>query len=94
MAQTVLMTIIDLEELKLEIAEAVLNGIGKNNHVTGKYEQLVKVDAIAKELQVSVQTVHNWKNAGLIPYSRIANKVFFRRQEVINAMKKIDGKQK
>ena len=53
-------------------------------------DQLIKIDDVAKMLNVSKVTVFAWKKAGKIPFYRIANKIYFKRNEVIESLKKIE----
>ncbi len=86
------MTTIDIGELTRSVAAEVVRTLKEQELVSSTDEQLVKMKDLAKELKVSVQTIITWKNAGKIPFYRLANKVFFKRSEVIEAMKKISVK--
>ncbi len=51
-------------------------------------QELIKIPEVAKILQVSEVTVHSWKKAGKIPFYLISNRVYFKKNEVISALKK------
>ena len=51
-------------------------------------EEPVKIDEIAKMLQVSHVTIHQWKRAGKIPYHKMGKQTFFYKSEVLDSLKK------
>ncbi len=61
-----------------------------------KIEQDKELDFIPKKkvvsmLQVTSQTLHNWeKHEILVPY-KIANRVFYKKADIVKAMKKPDS---
>jgi excisionase family DNA binding protein len=54
-------------------------------------EPLLKIGEIADDLNVTRQTIHDWKRKGLIPYERVGSRVFFRKSQVRAALKKIEA---
>jgi excisionase family DNA binding protein len=64
----------------------------KNNNPSPTAEYLTRKD-VAKLFGVSLVTVHNWMNEGLlIPY-KIANRTRFKRSEVESSLERKDGRQ-
>jgi excisionase family DNA binding protein len=54
-------------------------------------EPLLKIEEIAEDLNVTRQTIHEWKRKGLIPFERIGARIFFRKSKVRAALKKIEA---
>lgn len=82
-------------ELKEIISQAVLDAINSSEVTThsqpqpqSNEDQLLRISQLAVLLSVSKQTIHNWKKQGLIPFHRISNKVFFKKSEVLQSLKK------
>jgi excisionase family DNA binding protein len=78
------------EELKQLISDAVSQALeGKlNTSHEEKTDILIKLDEVSKLLGVSKVTIHSWKRKGLIPFYRISNKIYFKEDEVMAALKK------
>jgi excisionase family DNA binding protein len=53
-------------------------------------DPLVKIDEICELLKVSKVTIHKWKAEGKIPFRRISNRIFFKKSDVLEALKKIE----
>lgn len=51
-------------------------------------EELLTIKQIATFFQVSNTTIHNWKNAGLLPYVRIKSRIRFKKSEVLKLYEK------
>lgn len=45
-------------------------------------ETILSIKELAEQKNVSIQTIHNWKKEGLIPFYRIGRNVFFKLSEV------------
>ena len=86
--------ILQPEELKKLIRDSVYEAIDNrlssdsnmNRHT--KEEELIKLSEVASLLGVSKVTVHAWKRKGLIPFYRISNMVYFKKNEVLKSLKK------
>jgi excisionase family DNA binding protein len=92
MADTLLIQI-SKDELKAYIQEAVkdsLKMIQQPKPIELDSDPLLKIEEICSILHVSKVTIHKWKKAGRIPFHRISNRIFFKRCEVIESLKKID----
>ncbi len=77
----------DLKALiKDSISEALEEKIKPQQ--TEKEDQLIKLNEACRLLGVSSVTIHNWKRSGLIPFYRISNKIYFKKNELIQSLKK------
>ena len=77
------------DELKALIRDAV-NEVNEKLPTSElvKEDQLISLNECADFLSVSLVTIHTWKKAGLIPFYRISNKIYFKKNEVIGSLKK------
>lgn len=55
-------------------------------------EELIKIGEVAKMLGVTTVTIHDWKKKGKLPFYRIANKIYFKKNEVIETLRRIEGR--
>jgi len=73
---------------KFESIEETLKDLGKktapqeNNILTRK--------DLAKLLSVSIPTIHNWANSGIITAYKIGNQTRFKKDETLKALKKVN----
>ncbi len=88
--QTILTTI-PVDELKNLISEALRYEISQIQipETTLQEDTLIKISDVAELFKVSKVTIHDWKKKGLIPYHRLSNKIYFKKSEVLAAMKSI-----
>ena len=56
-----------------------------------KDEELIKIEAVCKMLNVSKVTVWTWKKTGKIPFYRLGGRIYYKRSEILEAMNKIEG---
>lgn len=80
------------DELKQLINDAVVNALAENTNPQPQAERddpLIKLSEACRLLGVSSVTIHTWKKTGLIPFYRISNKIYFKKNELINSLKKI-----
>lgn len=92
MNNQIILTSIALDDLKSIIAESISNELQKFKQAEPEKseKELLKIDDVAKMLNVSKVTIWDWKKRGLIPFYRIANKIYFKRNEVIECLNKIE----
>lgn len=92
MINQMLLTSITIDDLKIVISQSISDELQKFKSQTPETNdcELIKIDEVAKMLNVSKVTVFAWKKAGKIPFYRIANKVYFKKNEVIESLKKIE----
>lgn len=72
-----------------QLKECIDYAVGKQLNETEKREneRMLTIDEVCQIAQVSRQTVHRWKTAGLIPFVKIGKNVRFRYSDVINLLK-------
>jgi excisionase family DNA binding protein len=89
--ENIYLTGITLDEFKSFIHDSVKIALAElKEEEKPKDDELIKVDEVAAMLKVSKVTVFQWKKTGKIPFYRISRKVFFKRNEVLESLKKID----
>lgn len=82
---------VNLEELKQLIKEAVNDAlkVSQPSASKTKTDDLIKIADVEEILGVSKVTIHKWKKIGRIPFHRISNRIFFKREEILDSLKKI-----
>ena len=93
MTKTILISL-EQDELRRIITEAAKTALQEHNSVRRQDQfpdsnVLLKIHEVAKLLSVSKVTIHDWKRKGIIPFHRMGGRVFFKKQEVIQALKKV-----
>jgi excisionase family DNA binding protein len=78
----------ELKDLIKESVKAILKQ--QTTQEPSAYDRLLKIDEVCALLKVSRVTIHKWKKAGVIPFHRISNRIFFKGAEVMEALRKID----
>jgi excisionase family DNA binding protein len=84
------------EELKNLIQECLLKALEEHHVKKPTIEQnqakddLIRLSEAARLLKVSKVTIHSWKRKGLIPFYRISNKIYFKKSEILAALKKVN----
>lgn len=43
---------------------------------------------VMQKLHVSVRTLQSWRTNGLLPYSRINNKIYYRKSDILSLLNK------
>ena len=51
-------------------------------------DELIKIQQVAELFGVSKVSVHAWKKAGKLPFYRISRKIYFKKSEVLEALKR------
>lgn len=78
------------KEIETNIIQKLTGTI--ENHHSQNDGELLTLEETAAFLKKSKVTIHAWKKAGILPYIRISNKIFFRKSDlnfdVINLKKK------
>ncbi len=84
---------VNANDLLTQISEVVTNAINEKQRQKPKIDdELMTRKEVAKFLKVSLQTLHNWANNGvLVPY-RIGNKLRYKRSDVLKALIQINKK--
>ena len=90
MNNTLILNGISIDDFKTVISESISNELQKfRPQEPEKQDELIKIEEVAKMLNVSKVTIFAWKKQGKIPFYRIANKIYFKRNEVIESLKQI-----
>lgn len=89
--QTVFITETDLSDL---IKFAVVTAFKEVQAIKKPDNTLLTQLQTAELLKVSIPTLNNWKNKGLIPFSQVNRKIFFRKQDVLQAIENLTNKAK
>lgn len=75
-------------ELRKVIEEAVMNALAKAAPQKQE-EELIGRQEVASIFRISLVTLNEWMNKGLVPYYNMNRRIYFIRQEVMEAMKKL-----
>jgi predicted DNA-binding transcriptional regulator AlpA len=59
-----------------------------NNKLNIIDDELIKINEVAKLFGVSTTTIFNWKRAKKLPSYRISNKVYYKKNEILNCLNK------
>ena len=78
----VILLSISRQELTELIQEAVSKGLN-----TKAQKELLSVKELCVWLGISISTLNNWKAAAIIPFHRLGKRVFFKRAEILEALK-------
>jgi hypothetical protein len=46
----------------------------------------------AEKLKISIPTLNSWKEKGLLPFTQIGRKIYFKSQDVVNALDTLSNK--
>jgi predicted DNA-binding transcriptional regulator AlpA len=52
-------------------------------------DALMSSDEVMKLCKISHATLQNWRNANKIPFNKIGNKIFYRKLEVLEAIRQV-----
>ena len=97
MENQLILTSVSIDDLRNIIQNAVAIEMKKNNSsilTANKQDELINGQQVMDLLNISYTTLYLWKQQGKLPFHRIGRRVYFKRDEVINALKKIDLKGK
>lgn len=86
MAEKIIFTQIDLSDLTETIKKCVREELNRNKPVI-KEDELLKIKDAIKILGVSKVTLHKWRKKGILPYHRIASRIYFKKEELISALR-------
>ncbi len=70
-------------ELKAALSERETN----KTSLSGEETTVLTRTEIARLFQVTLPTIHAWMNAGILPFHRLGGRVYFKKAEVLKAMK-------
>ncbi len=88
MEKNIIFTQIPLEELKEIISECVRNEVQKSSgQIVLPDDELIKIADAVKLFHVSNTTLFIWREKGILPYYRISSRIYFKRSELLDALK-------
>ena len=79
----------DLETLIRDIIQEELKPVIDHLNVSTPHQDLIKISEACKLLNVSKATIHKWKREGRIPFHRMSNRIYFKKEELMEAVKKV-----
>jgi len=79
-----------LRELIEETIQSALASYEKSRPQQQQNELLTQRE-VAKLLDVSVTTIIKWKSLNLLPYHKVNSRVYYRKNDVLEAMAKFSG---
>lgn len=82
---------VSLEELKTLISESINIALESRANLLNKpveEDPLLSIKEVQKILSVSKVTIHKWKKKGLITYHKLNRRLYFKKSEILNAVKK------
>jgi excisionase family DNA binding protein len=84
-----ILSTVPLDQLRSIILETVNTAFQsqKNSEIRQEEDPFLKIHEVCKMLQVSRVTIHNWKKQGILPFHRISRKIYFKKSEVVAALK-------
>lgn len=82
--------------VKTGVEEALLsyNEIQSSNTLAGNESAIINRKDIAELFGVSLVTVHDWMSKGLLPHYKMNGRTYFKKTEVLQAMKQVKIKRK
>ena len=81
------------EELRELIQSSMAEFLRENNSQSksSEIDPLIKINEVCGILRISKVTVHKWKKSGRLPFHRISNRIFFKKSEILDSLKKIEA---
>jgi excisionase family DNA binding protein len=77
----------DVVENALQVSKAYNSNLMKGESVNSE-SGLMDMEEVIKFLKVSKVTIHNWKKSGVITSHKMGRKLYFKRSELMNAIKR------
>ncbi len=94
MENKLIFTQVPLEELKDIISNCVRDELNRSSEKSSAPDnELLKIEDAVKIFKVSKVTLFKWRKQGILPFHRISSRIYFKRHEVLDALKK-SGKYK
>ena len=81
-----------ISALKELIEESISHAIKSydSNKPLPQQDELLTQKQVCKLLDVSVSSIIKWKKQGLLPYHKVNSRVYYKRNEVVDAMAKFN----
>lgn len=80
----VVVSIDDLIEFAAGIEENVVRRISEIVGAKQTPDELLTLEETAAFFKKSAVTIHAWKKAGILKYTRMGNKIYFRKSDLVN----------
>jgi hypothetical protein len=92
MQEDLILKEISVKDLRNMINMAVIDKIEEAGYGFLNYEEpLVKAKEIMQMFSVSYQSIRNWQNKGLIPYYKVSRATYYKKSEVMYAIRRLNG---
>ena len=89
MESTIILTQISKEQLIDILSSCVREELKKHNSTSeNSTEELLKIEDAVKLLRVSKVTLYKWRKKGILPYYRISSRIYFKKHELLETIKK------
>ncbi|WP_310390970.1 helix-turn-helix domain-containing protein [Hymenobacter sp.] len=77
-----------LEDLRALVRYEIHQGPAASAHSSSSHEteQVLSVPEAAKMLDICLQTLHDWKRRGLLPYHKLGGRTYLKRSDVLAAL--------
>lgn len=85
--EDLILSILPIDQLTQIIRDCVRKEVDKTQPINSDNNDLIRVEDAVKLLKVSKVTLYKWRRAGIIPYHRIASRIYFKKSEIIEALK-------
>ena len=79
----------EFKSLIKEVMKEILDSNSLDSSIKPDSDDLIKIDDVAKMFKVSTVTIHKWKKDGLIPFQKLNRRLYFKKADVLNSMRKI-----
>ena len=91
MQNTILLTM-TIDDFKSLLSEAVRSGVSflMPTENVKPDDDLMTINQVSLLLGRSLVTIHSWKKRGLIPFHRISRKIYFKKSEVLESLRKVE----
>jgi len=73
--------------IRAELEAALSEREANRKSLSGEETTVLTRTEIARLFHVTLPTIHAWMNAGILPFHRMGGRVYFKKAEVLKAMK-------
>jgi excisionase family DNA binding protein len=87
-ALIVTMQMHEFEKFMREIMQEEIKKLQNNTQIS-QQDEIMSIEEVQTLLHVSKVTIHKWKKRKLIQSHRIGRRIYFKKHEILNAMKLI-----
>ncbi len=95
MQQSIQINTLSIDDLRGIIDESVKNGLSEYSpkETPKPQQELITEAELCKKLHRSKVTLNDWRKKGLLPFYRIARKIYYDWNEVLAALKKVEKRE-